>query len=95
LWSQIKADVCNLPVVMPSHGEAAVLGAAMLAAVGIGLVPDIPSAANLMVKEGERLYPNPAAHGVYEAAYRLYVNLYEKVKDLYPGCSAIQNALPR
>jgi xylulokinase len=95
LWSQIKADVCNLPVVMPSHGEAAVLGAAMLAAVGIGLVPDIPSAANLMVKEGERLYPNPAAHGVYEAAYRLYVNLYEKVKDLYPDCSAIQNALPR
>jgi ribulose kinase len=67
----------------------------MLAAVGIGLVPDIPSAANLMVKEGERLYPNPAAHGVYEAAYRLYVNLYEKVKDLYPDCSAIQNALPR
>jgi xylulokinase len=92
LWSQIKADVCGLPVVMPSHGEAAVLGAAMLAAVGVGLYPDIPSAARLMVGEGARVEPNPAARAVYDAAYKLYVNLYETVKDLYPHSIAIQNA---
>lgn len=91
LWSQIKADVCNLPVVMPSLGEAAVLGAAMLAAVGIGLFPGIPSAARLMVKEGERVYPNPTAHAVYDAAYRLYVDLYQAVENLYPRCVTIQN----
>jgi len=91
LWSQIKADVCGLPVVMPSHGEAAVLGAAMLAAVGVGLYPDIPSAARLMVRERERVEPDPARRDLYEAAYQLYVDLYEAVAPLYPRSAALQS----
>ena len=92
LWSQIKADVCDLPVVMPGHREAAVLGAAMLAAVGVGLFPDIPSAARMMVKEGARLTPDPRRRAVYDAAYRLYVDLYDAVEALYPRSAAIQSA---
>lgn len=91
LWSQIKADVCGLPVVLPTHGEAAVLGAAMLAAVGVGLYPDIPSAAHLMVKESARVEPDPARRDVYDAAYRLYVDLYDAVAPLYPRSAALQS----
>ena len=92
LWSQIKADVCDLPVATPDCQEAAVLGAAMLAAVGVGLFPDIPSAARMMVKEGARMTPDPRRRAVYDAAYRLYVDLYDAVEALYPRSAAIQSA---
>ena len=84
LWSQIKADVCNLPVIMPSHREAAVMGAAMLAAVGIGYYPDIPSAAKVMARSGLRVEPDPAHRAVYDAFFDLYVNLYETLMPLFP-----------
>ena len=89
LWSQIKADVCQMPVVISNQGEAAVLGAAMLAAVGAGLHKDIPSAVARMVREGERLEPSRQRREVYEQAFSLYVSLYECVKDLYKYSSAI------
>jgi xylulokinase len=92
LWAQIKADVCNMPVVMPSHGEAAVLGAAMLAAVGVGMYTSIPAAARLMVKESARVEPDPNSRTVYDMAYRLYGDLYESVKCLYPRSLAVENA---
>jgi xylulokinase len=84
MWSQIKADVTGLPVVLPTQGEAASLGSAILAAVGIGLHPDIPSAVSAMVSAGKPLQPAEDRRGVYNAAYGLYVKLYASLKDLYP-----------
>ena len=40
LWARIKADVTGFPVAIPRVEETAVLGAAILAAAGVGLVPD-------------------------------------------------------
>jgi xylulokinase len=37
-WLQIKANVCQLPVIAPSQEESAALGTAILAAVGAGFV---------------------------------------------------------
>jgi xylulokinase len=90
LWSQIKADVCHVRVVTPAQPEAAVLGAAILAAVGAGLYPDIPAAVQRMTSSREIIEPEPAHRKVYDTAYELYVNLYEAVRDLYPGCSRIE-----
>ena len=84
LWSQIKADVCNLPVIMPSHREAAVMGAAMLAAVGVGYFADIPSAAKVMARPGSRVAPDPANRVLYDTTFNLYVSLYEILKPLFP-----------
>ena len=87
LWSQIKADVCNTPVIMPSHREAAVMGAAMLAAVGVGYYPDIPSAAQVMARPGTRLEPDPANRRLYDATFDLYVSIYDTLKPLFPGAA--------
>ena len=84
LWSQIKADVCNMPVIMPSHHEAAVMGAAMLAAVGIGYYADIPAAAKAMARPGTRVEPDPANRAVYDATFNLYISIYEALKPLFP-----------
>lgn len=83
LWSQIKADVCNLPVIMPANREAAVMGAAMLAAVGTGYYPDIPSAARKMTRSGFRVEPDPALRAFYDESFNLYVALYEKTSPLF------------
>jgi xylulokinase len=85
LWAQIKADVCNLPVIMPSHREAAVMGAAMLAAVGVGYYADIPSAVKVMARTGSRVEPDPKSRAVYEQTLNLYISLYEALKPLFPG----------
>jgi xylulokinase len=93
LWSQIKADVCNLPVVMPHQSEAAALGAAMLAAVGGGIHSDIPTAASAMGGEGQRLEPDPTTEQAYEMAFNLYAALYDAVSPIFPQSSAIESLM--
>jgi len=89
LGSQIKADTCGIPVVVPAQQEAAVLGAAILAAVGVGLHPSIASAVEIMASGGEEVKPNAHNRAVYDRAYKLYIALYEAVKTLYPECAEI------
>jgi len=84
LWAQIKADVCNLPVITPNHHEAAVLGAAILAAVGVGAYADIASAVKVMARPGRKLIPQPANRDLYDNAFNLYVSLYEALKPIFP-----------
>ncbi len=83
LWSQIKADVCNLPVIMPDFHESAVKGAAILAAVGSGYYPDIRTAVDAMARSGSRLEPQPDHRELYDAAFRLYISLYEALRPVY------------
>ena len=40
-WNAVKADVTGFPVVVPDVLETAVLGSAIVAAVGIGAQPDL------------------------------------------------------
>lgn len=46
---QTHADVSNVPMKVTREREACLLGSAILAAVGGGLFPDIPSATQAMV----------------------------------------------
>lgn len=87
--SQIKADICGLPVIIPAQQEAGVLGAAILAAVGAGIYPDIKTAVRVMASGGEQVFPNSANREIYGRAYHLYQTLYEAVKPLYPQCAEI------
>jgi ribulose kinase len=73
-----------MPVIMPSHREAAVMGAAILAAVGVGYYPDIPTASRIMARPGTMVEPDPANRVVYDAAFSLYVSLYDALRPLFP-----------
>jgi len=89
LGCQIKADTCGIPAVVPAQQEAAVLGAAILAAVGVGLYPGIKAAVRGMTSGGEEVKPDPANRAAYDRAYKLYIALYDAVKALYPECAKI------
>ena len=56
LWSQIKADVCGLPVVTLANAEAALLGDAILAAAACGMYSSAAEACAQMVAV-ESAYP--------------------------------------
>ncbi|MEM9501619.1 MAG: glycerol kinase GlpK [Pseudomonadota bacterium] len=56
--AQDLADVLNVPVERPDFVETTALGAAMLAAAGVGLYPDLKSAAEAMCGELKRFEPN-------------------------------------
>ncbi len=81
---QITADVFGLPAVRPHVYETSGLGAAIDAAVGLGLYPDFETAVQHMCHLGERFEPNPETHQVYDQLYhRVYLRMYEKLRPLY------------
>lgn len=87
LWNQIKADILGAPVATVEVGEAGVLGAAVLAAVGAGWAPEPAAAAREMVRRS-RIF-EPRWHEAYEAGYQGFLRLYPAVRAaLEPGSGA-------
>ncbi|MFB3902518.1 MAG: FGGY-family carbohydrate kinase [Acidobacteriota bacterium] len=76
LWLQIKADVCGRPIEVPVVREAAVLGAAMLAAAGYGEFESVPESSERLYHVKRVFEPNPANRGPYDRAYAKYKRLY-------------------
>ncbi len=81
---QLTADVFGLPAVRPHIYEASGLGAAIDAAVGLGLHPDFPTAVQEMTRLGRAFEPDPHAHEIYDGLYkRVYSAMYRRLRPLY------------
>lgn len=81
---QIAADMFGLPAQRPRVAEASALGAAMLAAAGLGLHADVSSAARAMGGTGSTCEPDLAVTRRYDAIYReVYRPLYARLRPLY------------
>jgi len=81
---QLTADIFGLPVARGTTHEASGLGAAIDAAVGLGIHPDIASAVAAMVHVGEIRDPDPADHARYDELYRrVYRPMYGRLRPLY------------
>jgi xylulokinase len=75
-WNQVKADVTGFRVAVPAVLETAVLGSAILAAVGVGLHSSLPSAIAAMTRIESRLEPRPELAPVYDRLFEAYLALY-------------------
>ena len=82
LFAQIVADVCQRKVHVPTVREASSLGAAICAAVGAGLYPNLVSAARAMVHWEPTVEPDPANARVYKGLYRQWTHLFEQARQL-------------
>lgn len=81
---QIAADVFGLPAVRAHTVETSGLGAAIAAAVGLGLHDDFDSAIEAMVHAGERFEPDNEHHQMYQRLYNeIYLDIYKKLQPLY------------
>ncbi|MHB9133306.1 MAG: xylulokinase [Armatimonadota bacterium] len=81
-WLQMKADMLGIPVERPACSDAASLGAAMLAAAGIGRFTSIIDAADAWYRPAQCFEPNPERYAIYREVYGRYKELYAK---LYGG----------
>lgn len=81
-WLQIKADVFNKEIVSLENNEAAVLGAAILGAIGIGYFSDIKQAIAQMVKPKRRYIPIEKNVAKYEEHFEEYQEIYKILKPL-------------
>jgi len=80
LWRQILASVLEAELVTVNTAEGAAFGAALLAGVGAGNWPDVPSACRAAVRTIGSTQPDPAQVQVYRPAYALYRELYPALK---------------
>lgn len=83
LWGRIRADVCNLPVVLPQRVDTASLGAAMLAAVAAGLHADLSSCVGELPAPTETLEAEPSHRAVYDEGYSADGRLFDSLRPMY------------
>ena len=81
---QLTADVFGLPASRPHVYEASGLGAAIDAAVGIGLHPDFATAVREMTRVARTFEPDTQVHKTYDELYnKIYLKMYDRLKPLY------------
>ncbi len=81
VWNQIKADVLNRTVLLPRVVEAVALGAAILAALGIGAHADLAAAVSAMVGIERQFDPDPARVEQYARVFETYQSLYPALRE--------------
>jgi len=81
-WNGVKADVTGFTVLVPEVLETAVLGSAILAAVGIGAHPDLVDAIRAMTRTTEQIEPRPEVADAYDRLYLAYLGLYPATAPL-------------
>jgi xylulokinase len=84
-WARIKADVLGVPVAIPVVGDTAVLGAAILAAAGVGAVTSLEAGVAAMTSVARRLEPDPSTRATYDEAFGRYLALYPALRDAAAG----------
>ncbi len=75
-WNQIKADITGFTVEVPTVRETAVVGSAILAAVGTRAHPDLVAAIRAMTSIERRIEPDPSRREVYDRVYAAYTSLH-------------------
>lgn len=78
LWCQTLSDVLGIPVHVPVVKEAAALGTAIYAGVGVGLFPTIREAVSLLVKWECSYFPDRENHIEYLKIYDQWRRIYQE-----------------
>ena len=92
---QLTADIFGLPTGRPHTYETSGLGAAIDAAVGLGIHPSFEAAVGEMTRLAEVRDPDPVTHAVYDELYRdVYRRMYPALKPLYGAIRRITGYPP-
>jgi sugar (pentulose or hexulose) kinase len=87
---QLTADIFGLPTSRPHVYDTSGLGAAIDAAVGLGLYPDFGAAIAAMTRIGRVFEPVPANREIYDRLYRrVYRRMYGRLQPMYREIAAI------
>lgn len=87
---QITADIFGMTVERPHTFETSGLGAAIAAAVGVGIYPDFKSAVTNMTHQGDSFSPVVEHQRIYNQLYgSVYRKMYSSLRSCYQAIQAI------
>ncbi|MGI6740892.1 MAG: xylulokinase [Brevefilum sp.] len=76
VWREIMASVLNTELITVNATEGAAFGAALLAGVGSGNWPDVPTACQMTISRTGLTQPDARASEIYAQAYPIFRELY-------------------
>ena len=85
-WSQMKADITGKTVQILENNNASVIGAAILAGVGVGMFQSVEEANDRMEHKASHILnpqASPAAADIYENRFQTYIALYQQIKPFF------------
>jgi len=85
VWAQTLTDVTGRPQLVPEQVIGASYGDALLAAIGVGLVPSGTDWAKIAAE----IAPDPANRALYDDLYRTWCDLYPTTRDLVHRLAAV------
>lgn len=83
LWTQIKADVLNVPYVLLNREEYAVLALAALGGYAVGLLKDYVKTIDEWVKPVKKILPAEERNKKYRKYAEFYVHLLNKLDKIF------------
>lgn len=89
-WMGIIAAVLERPLVICDEPETTALGAAIIAAVGAGIHPDLASAAAAMSRLGDEILATTDDMQTYSAIRPIQQNLYLALRPTFAAMSALR-----
>lgn len=95
VWTQIKADVTGKVIHVPFSDHATSLGAAILAGLGAGVYSSFEQAVSETVRIQRIHEPDDKNHRIYQDYYRLYLDLYERLKESFEQLHYMQEMIFR
>ncbi len=92
VWRQLMADIMAIPLYTVNTTEGAAFGAAILASVGAGAWPDVPSACAQLVRKVDEIQPQPEGVAAYERLYPVFRGLYPSLCDSYAALARFEGS---
>jgi xylulokinase len=89
LWRQILASVLEAELVTVNTSEGAAFGAALLAGVGAGAWPDVPSACKETIRVTGQTLPDQDQVSIYRKMYPIYRELYPALTSSFNKIGAL------
>lgn len=84
VWRQIIADVLGVQLHVMASADSSVIGAAIVASVGVGAFPNVAEACKELVpKHDEITKPNEENAEVYRKTYTIYKSIYPTNSTLF------------
>ncbi|MCT2595940.1 xylulokinase [Staphylococcus warneri] len=81
-WLQLQADVFNTSVKKLKHEEGPSMGAAIIAAYGLGWYQTFEECVNDFIQVENVFKPNTDKHQQYEYYHNIYKDMYKHTKDM-------------
>lgn len=82
VWTQMKADILNVPFTTLATANAGTVGSAMLTGIAVGCFQNLDEAAAHMVEKTKVYLPDEVRHEKYMEVYRRYRRVYDAVRGL-------------